>query len=181
MAIRAFLTNFQLGMASGWDIFIGLILLLAVLAYGLFLGRNRMVVLLLSSYFSLLIVRVLPWERLAQLKWLGIGQEPSSSLKILVFSGIILIFYFLIPRSILSSTLRIKKRGGAAWWQLFLLSIVQVGFLAMAMLSFLSPENINELDGLVKKIFIGSGASFIWTTFPILVLVLMRRKKKSDD
>ena len=52
MAIRDFLNSFHLGSASGWDLFIILIFLIAVLIYGFFLGRNRMIVLLLSSYFS---------------------------------------------------------------------------------------------------------------------------------
>lgn len=181
MSIRDFLTNFHLGVASGWDLFILLIFLVAVLVYGFFLGRNRMVILLLSSYFSLAITQVLPWSRLSSWSWLGINQEPSSSLQIIIFLALIVLFYFLIPRSVLSSTLRVRKRGQASWLQLFLLSIVQVGLLIMVILSFLPEKNIANFDFIVKRVFIGPEAQFVWITLPILILVLMRRKKKFED
>ncbi|OPL12024.1 MAG: hypothetical protein AVO34_02080 [Firmicutes bacterium ML8_F2] len=180
MAIRDFLTNFHIGAASGWDLFIVLIFLIAVLVYGFFLGRNRMIILLLSSYFSLAIVEVLPWERISSLSWLGVGSEPSSSLKILIFAGIILLFYFLIPRSILSSTLRIRNRGEASWLQLFILSIVQVGLLAMVIFSFLPSQPLGNLSYWIKKAFVDPEARFVWIALPILVMVLMRRRKKPE-
>jgi len=181
MSIRELLTNFHLGAASGWDLFIILIFLIAVLVYGFFLGRNRMIILLLSSYFSLIISQVIPWSRISALGWLGIGQQPSASLKILVFVGLILLFYFLIPRSVLSSALRIKKRGEAVWWQLFILSIIQLGFLAAIVFSFLPGQAVADFTPLVKKMFIGPEAQFIWFTSPILFVVLMRRKRKIED
>ena len=180
MAIREFLTSFYIGAASGWDLFIILILLIAVFAYGFFLGRNRMIVLLLGSYFSLAIVQVLPWSRLTDLGWLGIGESPSASLEIIIFLGLILLFYFLIPRSILSSSLRIKKRGKASWLQLFILSVVQVGLLAMVILSFLPSQTIANLAPLIKKLFVGPEAQFVWIILPILTIILMRRKRKKE-
>ena len=181
MVIKELLTNFHIGTASGWDLFIILIFLIAVLVYGFFLGRNRMVILLISSYFSLTIINVLPWSKISSLGWLRLEQSPSASLRILVFLGMILLFYFLIPRSVLSSTLRIKKRGDASWLQLFILSIVQIGLLAVVILSFLPIEAITNFSPLVRKIFIGLEAQFIWLTLPILTIVLMRRKRKTED
>lgn len=181
MGIREFLTNFHIGAASGWDLFIILVFLVVVFIYGFLLGRNRMIILLLASYFSLAISQVLPWSRLLTLKWLGLGQSPSSSLKILVFLGLILLFYFLMPRSILSSALRIRRRGEASWAQLFVLSIFQLGLLAVVIFSFLPSEVIATFTPLIKKIFIGSEAQFVWISLPILALVLMRRKKKLED
>ncbi|MBU1136798.1 hypothetical protein KKD72_00300 [Patescibacteria group bacterium] len=181
MAYRQFLANFQIGAASGWDLFIGLTFIIAVLVYGLFLGRNRLIVLLLSSYFSLSIVNVLPWKRLSDFGWLGIGDGPSASLKIIIFLGIILLFYFLIPRSLISSVLRIRKRGEASWLRLLVLSVVQVGLLAMAILSFLPEEALADIGSVVKMIFVGSEAQFVWITLPILTVVLMRRNRKMEE
>ena len=180
LAVRDFLTNFHLGAASGWDIFIVLIFLIAVMVYGLFIGRNRMVIILISSYFSFLIVQNIPWWKLSSFGWLGIEQSPSSSLRIILFLSIILLFYFLMPRSILTSVFRLKKRGIASWWQLFLLSIVQVGLLAMVILSFLSDDAILNLGSIIKRLFIGPEAQFVWITLPILTMVLMRKKKNKD-
>lgn len=180
-SFRLFLVDFHLGAASGWDLFIGLILLIAILIYGLFLGRNRMIVLLLGSYFSFLILRFIPWKNLGALGWLGIGDKPSISLQIIFFLGFILLFYFLIPRSVLSSVLRIKNRGEASWLQLFVLSVAQVGFLAMVILSFAPLMDVADLGGLAQKIFIGPSAQFVWVLLPILTVSLMKRKKKLDE
>lgn len=177
--MRDFLDNFSIGAASGWDLFIITIFLIAVLVYGLFLGRNRMVILLISSYFSLSITQTLPWSRLSYFGWLGIDETPSSSFKIVIFLAFILTFYFLMPRSVLSSSLRIKKRGNASWPQLFLLSVVQVGLLIMVILSFLPNDAIVNLGPIIQKLFIGLEAQFVWITLPIVVIILMRRKRES--
>ncbi len=181
MAIRETLADLSIGAASGWDIFIIFIFLAAVLTYGFFLGRNRMIILLLSSYFSLSIIKAIPWNSLNSFSWLGVNQEPSSSAKTFIFLALIVLFYLLIPRSVLSSTLRIRKRGEAAWWQLFVLSIAQVGLLAMVIFSFLPSEIIGKFNFIVEKTFIGPEAQFVWVLLPILAMVLMRRKKKTDD
>lgn len=179
--LQSFLTTFHIGAATGWDIFIILIFLIAVFVYGFFLGRNRMVILLLASYFSWAIIKVFPWQRLATLTWLGIGQSPSSSFMMLIFLGLILVFYFLIPRSVLSSALRIRKRGEATWLQLFLLSIMQLGLIVSVLISFLPEEVVTAFAPMLKKIFIGNEAQFVWIALPILVITLMRKKKKIDD
>jgi len=115
------------------------------------------------------------------LGWLGIGDGPSASLEIIIFLGIILLFYFLIPRSVLSSVLRIRKRGDASWLRLLILSVVQVGLLAMTILSFLPKEALADIGSIVKMVFVGSSAQFVWTILPILTVVLMRRNKKIDE
>jgi hypothetical protein len=82
-----------------------------------------------------------------------------------------------MPRSVLSSSLRIRRRGGASWVQLFVLSIVQVGLLAMVILSFLPNQATADLTLTIKRLFIGPEAQFVWITLPILVIILMRRKR----
>lgn len=179
--LQAFLSTFHIGSATGWDIFIIFLFLIGVWVYGFFLGRNRMIVLLLGSYFSWAITQTLPWVRLTSVTWLGLGESPSPSLKMLVFLGLVLLFYFLIPRSILSSPLRIKKRGEAGWLQLLLLSVVQLGFVVSVLVSFLPDDIIATLTPMIKKIFVGGDARFVWIFLPILTVVLMRRQKKAED
>lgn len=181
IAFREFLTNFHIGAASGWDIFIILIFLIGVLLYGFFLGRNRIIILILGSYFSLAIIKVFPWSRLASVGWLNIDQGPSASTEILFFLALILFFYFLIPRSVLTSALRIKKRGDAFWWQLALLGTLQLGLLATVIISFLPIQSVGDLSPLIKKIFVGPESQFAWVFLPALVISLMRRRKKPED
>src|SRR3990167_5510778 len=99
---------------------------------------------------------------------------------IFVFLGIILLFYFLMPRSILGSALRIRKRGDASWPQLSILGLFQIGLFAAILLSFLPAKAITDFSPLVKKIFIGPEAQFVWVTLPILAMVLMRKKRTEE-
>jgi len=180
IGIQTILSGFRIGAASGWDIFIILIFLIVTLIYGFFLGRNRIIALLISTYFSLAILMAMPWQALSSFKWLGVGK-PSSSLQIFLFLALIILFFFLIPRSVLSSAMRLRKRGDASWLQLFLLAVVQIGLLATVIFSLLPKESVYNLAPLLKKIFIGPESEFVWITLPILVILLMRRKKKVED
>jgi len=179
-SIQNFLASISVGAATGWDIFILLIFLIAVFVYAYSLGRNRLVLLLICTYFSLSILRAVPWEGISSWSWLGIEDGPSSSTEILIFLTLILAFYFLIPRSILTSTFRIRKRGEASWPQLFILGIVQMGLLVMIILSFLPAETVAGLGPILKKLFIGGEAYFFWILLSIFTVVLMRRKKSPE-
>jgi len=181
MRFQSFLASFNVGVATGWDIFIILAALILIFIYGFLLGRNRIVLVLLSSYFALIIMKFLPWQRLAQLQWLGIGENPASSLQIIIFLALILFFYMFVPRSIVSSVARLRKRGEASWIQLFILATLQVGLLVSIIFSFIPEEATTKIMPLVKKIFLGPGAQFIWVTLPLAVVSLMKRSKKHDD
>ena len=181
MRFQSFLASFHIGAATGWDIFIILIALIAIFIYGFLLGRNRIVLVLLSSYFSLIIMKFLPWARLSELKWLGIGETPASSLQIIIFLALILFFYMFLPRSILSSVARIRKRGDTSWIHTSILATLQIGLLVSIVFSFLPEEASAKVMPLVKKIFLGSGAQFIWVVLPLLAVFLLKKPKKHED
>ena len=181
MRFQSFLASFHIGAATGWDIFIILVSLIAIFIYSFVLGKNRMILILLSSYFSLTIMKFLPWDRLASISWLGIGQSPAPSLKILIFLALILFFFIFIPRSVLSSALRIRKRGDASWIQLSILGILQVGLFVSILLSFLPEEATAEFTPVIDKIFLGQGAQFIWIALPLFAITLMKKQKKHED
>ncbi len=50
----------------------------------------------------------------------------------------------------------------------------------MVILSFLSIEAISNLGSVIKKLFIGPEAQFVWITLPILTMVLMRKRRNKD-
>jgi len=179
ISVQNYLANFHLGKISGWDVLIIIAFIGAIFMYGLFLGRNRIIVLILSTYFSWIICNILPWEKIIAWKFLGMTYGPSPSFKIFVFLGIILILWILIPRSVLSSPLRIRVKEGT-WAQVFILSICQIGLLLYLIFSFLPNQVITGFAPLIKKIFIGPDAEMVWMSLPILALVLMRKKKKQE-
>jgi len=175
--VSLFLTKFHLGPASGWDILMIIGFLVGIFLYGSFLGRNRIILLILSTYFAWIICQVLPWSKFLRWSALGLPATPSPSLKIFVFLGLILFFCLIIPRSVLSSALRIRSAADATWWQVFILSILQLGLLITLIFWFLPSEVIVNFAPLIKRIFIGPDAQFVWLTLPILGITLMRKRK----
>ena len=109
MAFQGFLANINIGFASAWDVLIIILVLIAAFIYGFLMGRNRMILFMLCTYFSLAIVSFVPWAKLSDIKWLGIGENPSSSLIILFFLALMLFFFIFVPRSVLSSLARVRK------------------------------------------------------------------------
>jgi hypothetical protein len=181
MAFQSFLANIHIGAASGWEIFMIVAGLILVFVFGYLIGKNRLLLLMVSGYFSYLILLFLPWSQLQQYKWLGIGSSPAPSLKILVFLVLVFFFFLFIPRSVLSSVMKLRNRGEASWLQILVLSIFQVGLYVCLIISFFPQEAAKDIPPLVAKIFMGQGQMFLWIALPIFATTLLRKQKKQDE
>ena len=153
------------------------IFLVVAFLYGLSLGRNRLVTLTLGTYFSFILTQNIPWEGLS---FLGFKETPSSSIQIFIFLALILGFYFLIPHSAFRSALKLGGRGRGNWWQVFLLSILQIGLIFEAITTFLSAKVLANLNPLAKTFFVGDWQAFLWFFLPILALMFLRSKGHYD-
>ena len=162
--------NFQFS----WDLILIIIFIGAAFLYGLTLGKNKLIALLISTYFSLVIINSIPFKEV--IAFFGLKGLPSPTLKTFLFLALILFFFFLIPHSILSSVIRIGKAGVGSWFQILIFSILEIGLLASIILSFRPSKVITDLSPLVKQIFLGQTPQFFWILVPILALVLWRRK-----
>jgi len=166
------ITNFSL--SSSWDWAILFVFLAVAFVYGLSMGKNRLVVVILGAYFSFLLTKFFPWT---DLPLINLEEAPSSTVQIFIFLAIILGFYFLIPHSALSSAVRLRGRGRASWWQTLVLSILQIGLIFAVILSFLPSKITAGLSPLAKTIFVGPLAQFIWLLLPLLAIMFFRRRR----
>ena len=165
------ITNFSL--SASWDWIIVLAFVAVALIYGLSMGRNRLVIIILGTYFSFLLVNYFPWQFLDSI---DLKQTPTSTIQIFLFLAIILAFYFLIPHSALGSALKLRGRGRANWWQSLLLSFVQIGLILSIITGFL-PENISSgISPFAKIIFVGDLARFLWLLLPIVAIMFLRKR-----
>lgn len=174
MLINNLLSNFHL--TASWDLLVIVIFIGVAFLYGLTLGKNRLIILLLSTYFSLVIVGSIPWRIILTI--FGLKDLPSPTFKIFLFLAIILFFLFLIPHSVLGSSLGLGKHSRSSWFQILILSVLQIGLLASIILSFLSPKVIIDLNPLVKQFFLGQMPQFFWLSMPILAMIFLRRKEE---
>jgi len=175
--------NFQSILTSftnpSWDLILIVVFIGAAFLYGLILGRNKLIALLLSTYFSLVIIGAVPWKTFVAL--FGLKDLPSPTFRIYLFLALILFFFFIIPHSVLGSSLRIAKHGQSSWFQILIFAICQIGLLTSIILSFLPSKVIADLSPLIKQFFVGQTPQFFWLTIPIFAMVLLRKKHKEED
>jgi len=157
-SINIFLSN------PTWDILLLLFFFFAVFVYGLVVGRNRMIVLLLASYPAALISEYLPYpSQFLQ----NLNTFQNLFLKSFVFFVLVLFVFWIFNKSGFSRKELSRKTG-----QVVFLSFLNVGFWANIIFAYalkLSEETV-KLAPLTKLLFGSTPAHFIWLILPILML-----------
>jgi hypothetical protein len=132
-----------------WDVFILLFFIVGALLYGLSLGRDRVIVILVGIYMALAVVTNAP--ALSTLN-VALNLNENYVLRISFFLGIFVIVFFLLSRSALLKTIGGNGAPGS-WWQTIVFSILQVGLLISVTLNFLPREMTQGLTEMTKNIF----------------------------
>lgn len=153
--------------APSWDLFIVLFFAVSALGYGFSLGRDRLIVMLVSVYMALAVVSYAPF-----IKSLNTEINIATSLfafKISTFLSVFLIIFFFLSRSAILRSLGTGAPG--AWWQVLLFSVLHAGLLVSIVISFLSPEMQGALSEPTRQIFGSEFGRFLWITLPIFAMV----------
>lgn len=167
--------NFQ---KPTWDLVIIVFFLAAAFIYGLSLGRERILIVLISIYMAFAVISAAPWFR--SFSWQSLGDNRAFIFPTAIFlASFILIFYWLSRSPLLSALGQSQSPG--EWWQVILFSILHVGLLISITLSFLPPVAYGELAPLTRQLFTGSQTLFYWIIAPILALSLIKAKKEQKD
>lgn len=154
-----------------WDLFIILFFIIAAFLYGLSLGRDRIIVILVSIYMSLAVVNSVPYFKSFE-HIITINQ--AFAFKITTFLGLFVILFFWLSRSALLRVFGEGSRG--SWWQVLVFSFLHVGLLISIVLSLVPGQITDNLAPLTKQVFITEQARFIWIVLPILGMAVIRRK-----
>jgi len=149
-----------------WDLFIILFFVIAAFLYGLSLGRDRIIVIMVSIYMGLAIVNTAPF-----LTNTTITLPTPGAVKITVFLGVFLALFFFLSRSALLRTIAGSDDKGK-WWQVLVYSVLHVGLLVSVTLNYLNPEAIAKLAPLTRNIFASTNARFAWIIAPIVAMIL---------
>ena len=156
--------NFQ---TPNWDLFILLLFVIGAFLYGLTMGRDRVIVILVSVYMALAVVANAPVLR--DLNLLQLSVSDNFVLKIGFFIGAFVILFFLLSRSALLHTIGSNSSPGS-WWQTIVFSILQVGLLISITLSFLPTEVSGTLTPLTREIFLSYWGKSGWLIFPFFFI-----------
>lgn len=154
-----------------WDLFIVLFFILTVFLYGMSLGRDRIIVILVSIYMAMAVVANAPIIGRANPN-ADIQFGNIFAFKVSAFLGLFILLFFLLSRSALMKTFGNMTAG--KWWQVLVFSIFHVGLLVSITLSFLPPDAIGHLAPITRNLFASEMAKFVWVVAPISGMVLLR-------
>lgn len=165
-----------------WDLFIVLFFIVSGFLYGLSLGRDRVIVILVSIYMALAVVSAAPYIGTFNA---DVGVANVFVLRISAFLAIFIALFLLLARSALLQTIA-SADGKGSWWQVMLFSFLHVGLLISVVLSFLPSDASTGLAPLTQRIFVSETGRFLWIVGPILAMVLIKggaadRKKFKYD
>lgn len=158
-----------------WDLFIIFFFIIAAFLYGLSLGRDRIIVILVSIYMSLAIVGHAPIvnnESFQNMINNIVGQ--FFVFQISAFLLIFILLFFVITRSALLKTIASSDTPGP-WWQVMLYSILHVGLLVSIILSYIPKESIDTvLAPLTLKVFTTDLAQNVWILGPVIAMFIFK-------
>jgi hypothetical protein len=152
-----------------WDLFIVLFFIVTVFLYGMSLGRDRIIVILVSIYMALAVVSNAPILGNLDAS-VNIGQY--FAFKVTTFLGLFVLLFFLLSRSALLKTFGNLASG--TWWQVMLFSIFHVGLLVSITLSFLPTDAVNHLAPITRQVFASETAKFLWIVAPIVSMAMLK-------
>lgn len=153
-----------------WDVFIILFFVVGAVLYGFSLGRDRVIVILISVYMALAVVNSMPF--IGEL----VKDSPLNQFFVFRMSSFIVVFmvlFFLMSRSALLATVASSDSAGS-WWQVMLFSFLHVGLLISITLSFLPAGAADHLTPFTRALFVKDLARFIWIVAPIVAMIMIK-------
>ena len=154
-----------------WDMFIILFFVVASFLYGLSLGRDRIIVILVSIYMALAVVNSTPYFNSFETT---VSINQAFAFKVTTFLGLFVILFFLLSRS---AILRVFGEGSRGpWWQVLIFSFLHVGLLISIVLSFVPHEIRQHLAPLTRQLFTSELGQFTWIVLPILAMTMVKKE-----
>lgn len=135
--------------------------------YGFVIGRDRAVIVLLSLYVAFCVVTNAPAISLVS-RGFGFGRIPA--LNVAWFLGLFVILFFILSRS---STLKNMIRDRGHWVHSGIFGVLEIGFLASAILFLLPSDWMTGLPRLFQIVFLHDIARSMWFIAPIIGLAAL--------
>lgn len=157
-------------LSSPWDISILLFFLISTFLYGLSLGRDRIIVILVSIYMSLAVVEALPQFVL------NINFNGNFAFQLTTFIAVFVVLFFFVSRMAILRTIGAELSDGK-WYQTIVFAFMHVGVLISITMSFLPPEIMQRFTPLTQQIFTGEWQHFAWIAAPLVAMVIFGGQK----
>lgn len=157
-----------------WDLFIFLLFFIIAFLYGFSLGRDRILVILVSIYIALAVVPSFPYmdKLYLDLSISGFAFKVSS------FYIVFIVLFFLLSRSALNNLLGAQTTGvGDRLIEVVIFSVLHVGLLVSITLSFLPKEALLGLSPATREVFTSDMGKFLWLIGPVIAMIVFSHHK----
>ncbi len=161
-------------LGTSWDLLILAGFALVGVAYGIYAGRDRAIVILISTYVSLAVVTNAPAVGMLDRAF---GLSANESLRLVWFLGFFFTIFFILWNSPALKNLGYSR---GAVWESFLFSICQVGLTVSTALFLLPADVTAQLSPAFRQIFLGNEGRSVWLILPIFLLFAVGRGKDYD-
>ena len=156
------------------QLFTGLILIFVFL-YGITIGRTRAVLSLLAVYAAYVLTVAFPFTD--YFRGLAGSRIPDYLTPLILFIS----FYVSV---LLILNIAVKNRfsiGDVVPWQVFIISVFQVGLIVAILIHFLPAEKLPGSLDPVKPYIATGKALFMWAACGLAILPFMRAGRRSID
>jgi hypothetical protein len=150
-----------------------LLALLCVFLYGMSVGKTRAILSLLAIYGAFMLTELFPFW-----KWLQDSLHWRQA-DALLHMSLFLLFYAIVFAVLNISSLRNRLSSGEiSFWQVLLVSAVQVGFLAAVLMSFAPADALPKTLQAAYPYMGTPPAVFGWSAGALAILPLIRHKRE---
>lgn len=146
---------------------------LFVFLYGMSVGKTRALISLLAIYVAFELTTIFPYlnQLIAVIPW---RIEPYM-VQIIMFLAIYLAIFVLLNKSSLHGRLTLNEM---AFWQVLIISVLQIGLLGATITSFAPAEITKALLGPFYALFVSPKALFFWAVGSLAVLPFFKGSKR---
>lgn len=164
--ITDFLDELALPVTLAGDLSLLLLFIGASLGIGFFLGRSKLVTILIDIYIARALLAILPGE------WLEFSLYGEA----IVFGGLFLLLFFMDKRLF---DLHISNAGADFFWRILVMGILVTGLLVSSFLYFLPRAVALDWISLTAYGYFASPLALtLWISAPILVLFFINNRLK---
>lgn len=136
------------------------------IAFGMFVGRFRLINVLINVYIAIALMTVLPKEIFT----------PYSLATLFFFIAAVIILTMIDSHLF---DIHISGSGGSFFWRLFVMSFFEAGLIFSVFISFWDRETVLKFISLdIYNIFALQFMRIFWMLAPLFVLFFVNKKEK---
>jgi hypothetical protein len=154
-----------------WDLFVILFLIVAAFLLGLTLGKNKIIILLISIYIAAVVINFFPFGDIFETP----KTDENFVYPIAIFIVVVFVFYILLSNSALNKALR--KTGGRSVFLIALFSLFCVGLVLSVVLSFFPKDLVETFNPITQKLFMAKFSRFLWALAPVVGMTIHRGRR----